>query len=1087
MSAPVDPLRVAFVDKAGEFYDKNVRVRVDTALQFFEGNHAFESPVPLLPVEEAEERIRLARKIQLTWKAKKPHLKFTNVHLSAILNAPFSTLKEYADAPVKDLKYLALYSAMEKMPSLLDSFANRGGRKAASTQGSITGEKRSALPESSVESKRARVDEGVKGPTHEKGTEPPKDATKTIPRKQSEAVKAKKRDESRCVVTGHAGPESCHIIPFTWNNSAERNAHNAGLLQPICYLMFPDDIDGLNDLFVPGGVGATDRAWNLINLNRTLHQSWAKFAFGFKWLGSEEVDRDNSKVTIQLHWLPAPKDVKPDDEVGEDLGTTSGLLSKLRQTPRAANVGCHFMSSAQPVLTGNTFSLLLPKADAVKFSLVVKLQWALVRVGAMAGAANDRSFWGEGRRADSPEGSQVLSWLQGLESPLIDPEQGPLSPFGALPTRGRQAALEGRQAAKEGRPPKPESRRPERQRTPLRRSGEENDPLPGSSKAHTRSASAASQLSSHLSPRRVLGEILPVLLVLDPSSQPVMSRFVYQPLTPNQGEIRLIHLLPKPTAPISTFQPPSGAESHHDPPVACSISHVSLHNPPPYMALSYTWGDMSQTAHILVDDALFLVTKSLEVALLHLTPQQHPLTLWIDAVCINQDDSVEKTEQVEQMKHIYSLATSVTAWLGPSADNSDAAMRWIQRYGSLARDLGIGTTPELRLRPLLHTLESDPDKLPQRLRDFLADISAQLSTAAGVGLALSHLFSRSFWSRAWVVQEVVHGERLQFVCGRLAVSDELIHYSLRLLRNHGQYERLKTQSTGLKLPCNKFDVLNPVNIFKIRRAIGPFPLIYLIRTLKHFKATDPRDKIFALVSFASDAAAMGLHPDYRKPCEEIYMDTTVALLKNGFFDILSLCGENDANLDLPSWVPALTSMKQRVPQQQRAMNRTSVPVTTDLQPKFSASGCRPSVSISVWSPKTLLLQAKLVDVVTRVGSAWKQQALDRWIEDLKEFTCPETPALEPHQLKTVWRTAVADQEIRHGPDKPRLSTLELDKVHASLRNLDLRLADKQTFAALGLSNYIYQLQEVASGRRPFCTRTGRVGIGPGAVCAEATG
>ncbi|KAF1834632.1 hypothetical protein BDW02DRAFT_568866 [Decorospora gaudefroyi] len=70
----------------------------------------------------------------------------------------------------------------------------------------------------------------------------------------------------------------------------------------------------------------------------------------------------------------------------------------------------------------------------------------------------------------------------------------------------------------------------------------------------------------------------------------------------------------------------------------------------PYSALSDTWGDLNQKGLILVGDALFpVITKSLEVALNHLTPEDKPLTLWIDALCIDQADGVEKTEQVQQM------------------------------------------------------------------------------------------------------------------------------------------------------------------------------------------------------------------------------------------------------------------------------------------------------------------------------------------------------------------------------------------------------------------------------------------------------
>jgi hypothetical protein len=479
-----------------------------------------------------------------------------------------------------------------------------------------------------------------------------------------------------------------------------------------------------------------------------------------------------------------------------------------------------------------------------------------------------------------------------------------------------------------------------------------------------------------------------------------------------------------------------------------------------------------------------------------LTPKDVPLTLWIDALCIDQNDEAEKTEQVQQMQQIYSQATSVITWLGPATVNSDAAMLWIQRYGSLAHSFGIGTKPELRLRPLLQAFESDPDKLPhQGLEEFLRDISTQLSSGTrgsdSVVMALSEFFTRAYWSRVWVVQELVHGKSVQFVCGNIAVSEELVHHSLRLLRNFGQYERIKSaqnpQSTDSKLASTTFNVRNPVNVLKIRRAAGPFPLIYLIRTLRYFQATDPRDRIFALLSFATDAAALGLKPDYQKSCKEVYLETTISLISKWFLDIFSLCEVHKNIPELPSWVPDFTSISQRVPLQQRAMNRKAVPVTTVLQPRFSASGdnhnTRVSYELTQTSPTSLLLPAKLVGRVTRVGTTWEPQAFKRWLQELREFSDSDSVTFEPDHLRAVWRTAVADQEIRQGDQKPRLSEHELEKVHNSLRSLDLSAADKQTFVSLGLGDYVYQLQDVAYGRRPFCTSKGHIGIGPSEMAA----
>jgi hypothetical protein len=119
-----------------------------------------------------------------------------------------------------------------------------------------------------------------------------------------------------------------------------------------------------------------------------------------------------------------------------------------------------------------------------------------------------------------------------------------------------------------------------------------------------------------------------------------------------------------------------------------------------------------------------------------------------------------------------------------------------------------------------------------------------------------------------------------------------------------------------------------------------------------------------------------------------------------------------------------------------------------------------------------------VDEVKHVGTTWEPQAFQRWLQELIEFSCPDSTPLDPDHLRVVWRTAVADQEIRQGNQKPRMSEQEIEKVHNSLRSLDLGATNASALVSLGLEDYLYQLQDVACRRRPFRTLKGHFGIGP---------
>lgn len=192
------------------------------------------------------------------------------------------------------------------------------------------------------------------------------------------------------------------------------------------------------------------------------------------------------------------------------------------------------------------------------------------------------------------------------------------------------------------------------------------------------------------------------------------------------------------------------------------------------------------------------------------------------------------------MQQIYSQAALVVTWLGPAADNSDATIDQIQQYGSLAHKFGIRSKPELRLRRLLQKLKLDPNSLLQEgLRDFLEAISTQLSRRSynhnSIGIALSRLFKRSYQRRIQVVQELVHAKRMQFICSNITILEEPLHYALRLLRNFRQHQQFQLaqhpQAVNSEVKSNAINTRSPINILKIQRAVRPFPLIYLMRTL----------------------------------------------------------------------------------------------------------------------------------------------------------------------------------------------------------------------------------------------------------------
>ncbi|KAF2497458.1 hypothetical protein BU16DRAFT_456493, partial [Lophium mytilinum] len=123
----------------------------------------------------------------------------------------------------------------------------------------------------------------------------------------------------------------------------------------------------------------------------------------------------------------------------------------------------------------------------------------------------------------------------------------------------------------------------------------------------------------------------------------------YSPLQPSKDDFRLITILePDPARPDL---------------ISCTIRHVSLASPPPYVALSYLWGDATRVRQIVLNGYTFGVTQHLYDALLSL--REHGLlTVWADALSINQEDVDERGQQVLRMGAVYRRAERTVAWVG---------------------------------------------------------------------------------------------------------------------------------------------------------------------------------------------------------------------------------------------------------------------------------------------------------------------------------------------------------------------------------------------------------------------------------------
>lgn len=218
----------------------------------------------------------------------------------------------------------------------------------------------------------------------------------------------------------------------------------------------------------------------------------------------------------------------------------------------------------------------------------------------------------------------------------------------------------------------------------------------------------------------------------------------YSPLS-NPQEIRLVILEP-------------GSD---DDPISCRLFHAEL-GQRAYKALSYEWGDIPKEDHdILVNGKEVQIRENLRHALWYLRSEEDEQCLWIDAMCIDQSNVLERNHQVELMGRIYSESGETIAWLGLPL-SSDPAMERMMEFERLAELEG-------RERIILSLESSDECPSPPPETSITPHQIPFLVTTAQMDAVIA-LASRSYWSRMWIIQEIQLPSQLRLRCGRNSIS-----------------------------------------------------------------------------------------------------------------------------------------------------------------------------------------------------------------------------------------------------------------------------------------------------------------------------
>lgn len=541
-------------------------------------------------------------------------------------------------------------------------------------------------------------------------------------------------------------------------------------------------------------------------------------------------------------------------------------------------------------------------------------------------------------------------------------------------------------------------------------------------------------------------------------------------------------------------------------PLICTLESWSMGHQPPssshsYAALSYSWGPGACNGRIYMlrhDHGLNLaepdewgfaakmatgirIRNNLFRALLRL--RRHgtgakPVALWVDSICINQEDPEEKTVQLPRMVEIYSRASNVCIWLGEGDDEgrSDRAMAFITDIMDFA----------------------------------VLDRYAHDKKQAEKWYALSELMRDRWFSRRWVVQEIALAKDATVHCGGSVVRWSDFSDAVSLLVSNQETIRSLFGFSEWREGRNTLGdvgsfgaaiLLEATSNLFLRKADGnvkrPIKTVEaLVTSLTTFDASDPRDLIYSVVAIASDtshlvwdtspdpAAPFVLRANYDQSALDAYKTFTLfCILKSKSLDIICrpwampLRDSAGRTRRMPSWIPLLSESEFGAPEEIYSGRKNGeVLVGAAGSPTYRASGNRKN-SMDAGTGDVRFLPGGKEGILSAKGLRLGRirQVSQRitggviFYESLRMLGWRGFGRGNGDVPGSVWRTLVADRgrDGRMAPPWYQRACLRCLEVADRFNDGDLNIGELLQGHSQMLREYLIRVRNVTWNRRFF--------------------
>jgi Heterokaryon incompatibility protein (HET) len=461
-------------------------------------------------------------------------------------------------------------------------------------------------------------------------------------------------------------------------------------------------------------------------------------------------------------------------------------------------------------------------------------------------------------------------------------------------------------------------------------------------------------------------------------------------------------------------------------PLAAELLVVPLDSNPEYVAISYCWGPPTSTRPVTCNNTIIEIREGLAQGLTRVRSMSS-LPLWVDQICINQDDGQERSAQVALMKRIYSQATKTFVYLGePDSEASRDACRVLE-------------TLEV---PVVRRLDFGWDGASYR-NLFRAGLTAiklamqnpcliKTSHDKDVREAIVRLTCRPYFSRKWIIQELAMSRSVSLVIGSHCFSWKLFLSTVMIAGS-------KVQETAFN---ERIQVGWLLWMTDNNAGVRTHPLLTLLY-YSRFKAIDPRDYVFALLGAASDSVDVP-RPDYEMAVDHLYHEVSCCFVRQGrAFLMFHLVGMRSTENGLPSWVVDWRDLDTWYPSKHFA--------------SFHAGGRDGYVSLCAGNT-TIRTSGKIVDRVVALGDPFNDELglLDR----LEHYIDHCSDAFEIFYEKGTTKQAIQRDlasliafEMRFNPLDPLRKLFVFDENnHDANRCLDLGILDDVSRSELYLMN-----------------------------------